>query len=77
MGLDDPRSCHAGGVDDCCARTGELVTCYECRHLGTARTYGGPEAADMPRELGTELAETQGAAAMKFRRTQRVSVFRP
>ncbi|MFO1228310.1 hypothetical protein [Roseateles sp.] len=56
MGLDDPEA--ATLAEWMTLRTdGELVTCYECRHFrARPRTCGNRKAADMPRELGTELA---------------------
>ena len=56
MGLDDPEA--ATLAEWMTLRTdGELVTCYECRHFGARRRIcGNHKAADMPRDLGTELA---------------------
>lgn len=57
MGLDDPEAADLAEWMTLRADDDERVTCFECRHFGARRkTCGNSKAADMPRELGTELA---------------------
>ena len=57
MGLDDPEAADLAEWMTLRDDDDERVTCYECRHFrARSRTCGNHKAADMPRELGTELA---------------------
>ena len=56
QGLDDPEA--SALAEWMTQRTDdERVTCFDCRHFrARPRICGNHKAADMPRELGTELA---------------------